>query len=53
MLVDLAVEMVWQRLVLTETCEQRHPVVQFESFLFDAQVTVESRDDLDERRHHK
>ena len=46
-LVDLAIQAVWQRLV-AEARQQRHPVMQVESLLLVAQVLVERRDDLDE-----
>lgn len=50
MLINLAVKRVWQRLV-SESCQQGHPVVQVEGLLFIAKVLVESRYDLDERTH--
>ena len=50
MLINLAVKRVWQRLV-SETCQQGHPVVQVEGLLFIAKVLVESRYDLDEGTH--
>lgn len=53
MLVYLSVETVGQRLVLSESGQEGHPVVQLESLLFDAQVLVERADDFYEGTHDK
>ena len=51
MLVDLAVERVWQGL-LPEAGQKGHPVVKFKSMLLVSKVLVEGGDDLNERAHN-
>jgi len=50
-LVDLPVQRIRERFVLSEPGQQGHPIVKFESFFFDTQITIECRDDLNEAGH--
>ena len=51
MLVDLLVQGVWKGLILSESCQECHPIVKVKGLLFIAQVLVECRDDINERVH--
>ena len=53
MLVDLFVQRVWQRLVLSETSQQSHPIVKVKCLPFIAQILIECRDDVNERVHNE
>lgn len=48
--VDLPVQIVWQRPVVTESSEQSGPIMQFESLLLDASL-VKTLNDTDEASH--
>jgi hypothetical protein len=52
-LVNLPVQGIRQGFIFPEPGQEGHPIVQLKCFLFDPQVPIECRNDLDEARHHK